>query len=118
MFKKVSRDPVHSEIYLYPLEILVADTKVVQRLRFLSQLAGATMVYPGATHTRFAHSLGTMHIAGIYARNLFDDHSRIRLIRLAALLHDVGHGPFSHQFDDVVFKSTVTKTATMSSGID
>ncbi|HBF11373.1 HD domain-containing protein [Thermotoga neapolitana] len=104
MFKKVSRDPVHSEIYLYPLEILVADTKVVQRLRFLSQLAGATMVYPGATHTRFAHSLGTMHIAGIYARNLFDDHSRIRLIRLAALLHDVGHGPFSHQFDDVVFK--------------
>ncbi|PLV60348.1 HD domain-containing protein [Thermotoga sp. KOL6] len=104
MLKKVSRDPIHSEIYLYPLEILVTDTKIVQRLRFLSQLAGATIVYPGATHTRFAHSLGAMHIAGIYARNLFTDPHRIRLVRLAALLHDVGHGPFSHQFDDVVFK--------------
>jgi len=104
VFKKVSRDPVHSEIYLYPLEILATDTKVVQRLRFLSQLAGATVVYPGATHTRFAHSLGTMHVAGLYARNLFKESDRIRIVRLAALLHDVGHGPFSHQFDDVVFK--------------
>ncbi len=104
MLKKVSRDPIHSEIFLYPLEIIVVDTLPVQRLRFLSQLAGATIVYPGATHTRFAHSLGTMHIAGMYAKNLFNDPGKERIIRLAGLLHDVGHGPFSHQFDDVVYK--------------
>ena len=104
LLKKVSRDPIHSEVFLYPLEIITVDTPPVQRLRFLSQLAGATIVYPGATHTRFAHSLGTMHIAGMYAKNLFKDPSKERIIRLAGLLHDIGHGPFSHQFDDVVYK--------------
>ena len=70
MLKKVSRDPIHSEVFLYPLEIITVDTPPVQRLRFLSQLAGATIVYPGATHTRFAHSLGTMHIAGQMFSNI------------------------------------------------
>lgn len=104
MFRKVSRDPIHFEIHLYPLEILVTDTRIMQRLRFLSQLAGATVVYPGATHTRFAHSLGTMHLAGVYAQNLFSEPGKIRIVRLASLLHDAGHGPFSHQFDDAVYK--------------
>ncbi|AEH50678.1 HD domain-containing protein [Pseudothermotoga thermarum] len=104
MYHKVSRDPIHSEIALFPLEILSIDTRPVQRLRSLSQLVGAELVYPGASHTRFAHSLGVMHIAGIYANRLFKDQSKIRIIRLAGLLHDIGHGPFSHQFDDVVYK--------------
>ncbi len=104
MYYKVSRDPVHSEIYLFPLEILAIDTRPVQRLRSLSQLVGAELVYPGASHTRFAHSLGVMHIAGIYANRLYKDQSKIRIVRLAGLLHDIGHGPFSHQFDDVVYK--------------
>jgi HD superfamily phosphohydrolase len=104
LYYKVSRDPIHSEIFLYPLEILAIDTKPVQRLRQLSQLVGAEWVYPGASHNRFAHSLGVMHIAGLYAERLFQEHSRRRIVRLAGLLHDVGHGPFSHQFDDVVYK--------------
>lgn len=104
MYYKVSRDPIHSEIFLYPLEILAADTRPVQRLRQLSQLVGAELVYPGASHTRFAHSLGVMHIAGLYAERLFAEYSKRRIIRLAGLLHDVGHGPFSHQFDDVVYR--------------
>lgn len=104
MYYKVSRDPIHSEIFLYPLEILAADTRPVQRLRQLSQLVGAELVYPGASHTRFAHSLGVMHIAGLYADRLFPEHSKRRIIRLAGMLHDVGHGPFSHQFDDVVYR--------------
>ncbi len=101
---KVARDPVYSEIFISPLEMIVLDTKPVQRLRFLSQLTGAEMVYPGASHTRFAHSLGTMHVAGLYADHLFpSDISKVRILRLAGLLHDIGHGPFSHQFDDVVY---------------
>ncbi len=105
MYYKVSRDPIHSEIFMYPLEILCSDTKATQRLRYLSQLAGAEYVYPGATHTRFAHSLGTMHLAGLYGEHLYPgNRAKIRVLRLAGLLHDIGHGPFSHQFDDVVYK--------------
>ncbi|MFN4189685.1 MAG: HD domain-containing protein [Pseudothermotoga sp.] len=103
MYYKVSRDPIHSEIFLYPLEILAIDTRPVQRLRYLSQLVGAELVYPGATHNRFAHSLGVMHICGLYGSRLFEDPSKRRIVRLAGLLHDIGHGPFSHQFDDVVY---------------
>jgi HD superfamily phosphohydrolase len=101
---KVSRDPIYSEIFISPLERAIIDTKPVQRLRFLSQLTGAEMVYPGASHTRFAHSLGVMHVTGMYAEHLFpEDYSKLRILRLAGLLHDIGHGPFSHQFDDVVY---------------
>lgn len=105
MYYKVSKDPIYSEIFLYPLEIVTCDTKIIQRLRKLSQLAGASWVYPGANHTRFEHSLGVMHVSGLYASRLFKEHSKIRIIRLAGLLHDIAHGPFSHQFDDTVYKS-------------
>ena len=101
---RVSRDPVHGEITLSPLEILCTDTRAVQRLREISQLGGAERVYPGATHTRFLHSLGVMHIAGMYADHLGLSLKRKRILRLSGLLHDIGHGPFSHQFDDVVYK--------------
>ncbi len=104
MYYKVSRDPLYAEIFMYPLEILCVDTPAVQRLRYLSQLVGAQMSYPAATHTRFSHSLGVMHVSGLYAAHLFGgDSPEFRLSRLAGLLHDVGHGPFSHQFDDVVY---------------
>ncbi len=101
---RVSRDPVHGEITLSPMEVLCTDTRAVQRLREISQLGGAERVYPGATHTRFLHSLGVMHIAGMYAEHLGFPLKRMRVLRLAGLLHDIGHGPFSHQFDDVVYK--------------
>lgn len=105
LYFKVSRDPIYSEIFLYPLEIVISDTKAMQRLRYLSQLAGAEYVYPSATHTRFSHSLGVMHLSGVYSEHIYgDNHSKFRLLRIAGLLHDVGHGPYSHQFDDVVYK--------------
>jgi len=62
---KVARDPLLGEIRLSPLEMLIADIPSMQRLRSVSQLSGAEKVYPGATHTRFLHSLGVMHIAGL-----------------------------------------------------
>jgi len=90
------RDPIHGFIYREPHERDIIDTKVFQRLRNLRQLALAHLVYPGATHTRFDHSLGAFHLAAGLSRALLDSETERRLVRLAALLHDIGHGPFSH----------------------
>ncbi len=100
---KVARDPLLGEIRLSPLEMLIADIPSIQRLRSVSQLSGAEKVYPGATHTRFLHSLGVMHIAGLYAEHLQLDQNKQRVLRLSGMFHDIGHGPFSHQFDEVVY---------------
>ena len=89
------RDPVHGFVYRDSHERDIIDTKVFQRLRSLHQLALAHLVYPGAVHTRFDHSLGAFHVAAGLAKVLVDSESDKRLVRLATLLHDVGHGPFS-----------------------
>lgn len=96
------RDPVHGFIYREPHERDLIDTKLFQRLRFLHQLALAHLVYPGATHTRFDHSLGAFHVAGGLAKALVQSDSEKRLVRLATLLHDVGHGPFSHVSEPIL----------------
>ena len=80
------------------------DTCVFQRLRRLKQLALASLVYPGATHSRFEHSIGAFHLAGKIAGALDVDPSEGRLLRLAALLHDIGHGPFSHVAEPILKK--------------
>lgn len=78
------------------------DTCIFQRLRRLKQLALASLVYPGATHSRFEHSVGAFHLAGKIAGALDVDASEIRLLKLAALLHDIGHGPFSHVAEPIL----------------
>jgi HD superfamily phosphohydrolase len=98
------RDPVHGFIYREPHERDLIDTKLFQRLRYLHQLALAHLVYPGATHTRFDHSLGAFHVAGGLAKALVQSDSEKRLVRLATLLHDVGHGPFSHVSEPILQK--------------
>lgn len=104
------RDPVHGYIKITEVERAVIDSPFVQRLRRIHQLAGAYMVYPGAVHTRFDHVLGAMHVAGLMAEsianNIHLDKTKIQDIRLAALLHDVGHGPFSHLFEEVLAEKT------------
>ena len=90
------RDPVHGFISVeWGLEPFL-NLPLVQRLRRIRQTAMANLVYPGANHTRFEHSLGCMHIAGRLARKLKLPPEEVELIEKAALLHDVGHGPFSH----------------------
>jgi len=100
-------DPVHRSIRFSQIEKDVFDTSAFQRLRRIRQLAGAHLIYPSAQHSRFEHSLGAMHIAGLAAESLLgkgyiDQAEVVQDIRLAALLHDIGHGPFSHLFEEVL----------------
>ena len=90
------RDPVHNFISLSEKEQRVLATPALQRLRGIRQLAMASLVYPGALHTRFDHTLGVMHIAGQMAQSLGLSSDDSHTVRMAALLHDLGHGPFSH----------------------
>lgn len=98
------RDPVFNFIQLTGTEAEIVNSSVFQRLRGIRQLAFANLVYPGALHTRFEHSLGVCHVAGLMAKALDIDpkEDEYRLLRLAALLHDIGHGPFSHISEDIL----------------
>ena len=81
------------------------NTSEFQRLRRIRQLGFSDLVYPGATHSRFAHAVGVYHTARqlieVIRRRLEFDEERARVALLAALLHDIGHGPFSHVFEHV-----------------
>ena len=96
------RDPLHEFISLTGEEVDIIDTTVFQRLRNIQQLACAHLVYPGARHSRFEHSLGVFHLAGMMAKKLELNSEETRIIKLSALLHDLGHGPFSHVSEDLL----------------
>ncbi len=96
------RDPVHGFVSLTKEECELLDTPALQRLRRIRQLAMASLVYPGALHTRFDHTLGVLHVAGQMCDRLAIEERYAPTIRLAALLHDVGHGPFSHVSESVL----------------
>jgi HD superfamily phosphohydrolase len=102
------KDPVHGYVYITQAEKTVIDSYPMQRLRRLRQLAGSEYVYPGANHTRFEHSLGVMFLADKVLENphisqvVSEEESDT--CRISALLHDVGHGPFSHVFEQLLIK--------------
>ena len=113
------KDPIYGYIRLTEVEKSIIDTLAVQRLRRIRQLAGAEYVYPAANHTRFEHVLGTMYLAGVVAENLpvqLSSKERQK-VRLAALLHDVGHAPFSHLFEPLLVKYLNRNHEDMSSWI-
>ena len=87
------KDPIHGIIHFSELEKAIIDHPLFQRLRKIKQLGLTYMVYPGAHHTRFEHSLGVMHLSGIMARAMGLD---VQKARLLGLLHDLGHVAFSH----------------------
>lgn len=106
-FKRVA-DPVHKTIGLSQLEVEIIDTAIFQRLRKIKQLGLAYYVYPGADFSRFEHSIGACHLAGRVLDHLhkngfmsLDSHI-IQQYRLAALLHDLGHYPFSHVVENAI----------------
>jgi len=102
------KDPVHGYVYINETERDIIDSFPMQRLHRLRQLAGAEYVYPGANHTRFEHSIGTMYLAQKLTENSnlsqYLSREEAQTIRFAALLHDVGHGPFSHVFEHLLEK--------------
>lgn len=101
---KVVRDPLHGYIELDELAQAIIDTPQMQRLRRIRQLGLSHLVYPGANHTRFEHSLGTYHLTCQMLDKIDpQDHGAIKA---AALLHDVGHGPFSHVTEELIRRYT------------
>lgn len=105
------RDPVHGSLYYSDPEVAVLDTPEYQRLRAIKQLGYAEFSFPGATHNRYLHSVGVGHLAGLTFDAIFKIYpfskpsvkTRFRqVLRLASLLHDVGHGPLSHTTEQVM----------------
>jgi HD superfamily phosphohydrolase len=115
---KMISDPLYSYVYFnVEVEEPIINTLLLQRLRYIMQLQTAHLVYPGAVHTRFQHSIGVLHLSGVVAEDMvfkttslygtqalegYDPATLIEATRLAGLLHDVGHAAFSHAFEQAV----------------
>ena len=112
---EVIRDPLWDNIRLDRPALLALDTPAVQRLRYVRQVGHAFLVYPGATHTRFEHALGAYHLtrralAALEERGELErvPEADCLAVRMAALLHDIGHYPFSHALEEAGFPSHET----------
>jgi len=111
---EIVKDPVHGYVKLYEHELNILNTPAMQRLRRIKQLSTAYFVYPGATHDRLSHSIGTMHVAGLFTEKLLEPlvsrrelpqgeaQKYVFLMRLWGLTHDIGHGPFAHTFESAI----------------
>ncbi len=102
------RDPVHGSIQIHDAEKEILEHPFFQRLRNIKQLGFSEYVFPGATHTRYLHSIGVMHVSSLVFNSLFKDQSSIEVqrlkesLRLGCLLHDIGHAPLSHSTESVM----------------
>ena len=113
------RDPVHGRIGISRQEKVLINSPLVQRLHLVKQLTGNYLVFPGGMHSRYLHSIGVMDISGKYMEILlkklkktekkkiieifnYSKNYLIQLARVCGLLHDIGHGPFSHSWDRIV----------------
>jgi len=96
------KDPIHGYIDIPEEELSLINSSEFQRLRQIKQLGLSDTVYPSATHTRFTHSIGVMHVAGQLAESIGADDDIIRLNKIAGLLHDTGHLPFSHTLESIL----------------
>jgi len=100
------KDSVHDHIAVEGVAADLLETPPVQRLRRISQLGTVTLVYPSANHTRFEHSLGVYYLADRALDHLGIEGPQAERVRAAALLHDVGHSPFSHNVEEIVHRET------------
>ncbi|CAM4454622.1 unnamed protein product [Leuciscus chuanchicus] len=112
----IFNDPIHGHIALHPLLVKITDTPQFQRLRHIKQLGGTYLVYPGASHNRFEHSLGVAYLSGCLVKTLHDNQPELKItkqdflcVQIAGLCHDLGHGPLSHVFDVLVIPKAKEK---------
>ncbi|WP_049970522.1 HD domain-containing protein [Haladaptatus cibarius] len=103
---KTIKDSVHDHIDVVGVARDLLDTPAVQRLRHITQLGTARFVYPSANHTRFEHSLGVYHLACEALTNLGIEGTQAERVRAAALLHDIGHSPYSHTIEELIHRRT------------
>ncbi|MDD1696198.1 MAG: HD domain-containing protein, partial [Methanoregula sp.] len=101
---KIIKDPVHGYVEVEDFALALLDSPALQRLRYIKQLGFSFLVYPGANHTRFEHSLGTMFLSDVASRRFGLSDDERTLVVAAALLHDIGHGPFSHASEPLMVK--------------
>ncbi len=94
------RDPIHGNILLDETEAKIVDTPEMQRLRYIKQLDTTHLVFPGASHSRFEHSLGSMHVTKELTASLYKGEKKE--FSYVGLLHDIGHGPFSHLSEKLI----------------
>ncbi len=99
---KFLRDSVHGTLTLTEFELKLIDTPPLQRLRRIRQLGFINLIYPGANHSRFEHSIGALYLASKLADSIGLDEDKKNLLRVCALLHDIGHGPFSHVSEPIL----------------
>lgn len=109
---KVFNDSIHGHIEVHPLCVEIVDTPQFQRLRNIKQLGGCYHVFPGASHNRFEHCIGTCYLAGRLVKSLRKRQPELGItdedmlcVKIAGLCHDLGHGPFSHMFDALFIPS-------------
>lgn len=100
--KKTVHDPVHGSIVVYDAVLSLLDTAEVQRLRGIKQLGLANIAFPGANHSRFEHALGASYMAEKVSTALKLPKDERELLKVTALLHDVGHAPYSHTFEQLM----------------
>ena len=101
-------DPIHGFVGITDIEAKIINSLPYQRLRRIKQLSGGHFVYPTAEHTRFGHCIGVMYLAGLSGKRLLNrmglGDQKLQEVRIAGLLHDIGHGPFSHVFEEVLIE--------------
>ncbi|MDE1856557.1 MAG: HD domain-containing protein [Candidatus Micrarchaeota archaeon] len=98
------RDPIYGDVEVSDVARMILETPQMQRLRYIKQLGFTYLVFPGANHSRFEHSVGSMHVTQDILDNI--NGNRFPEMPIIGLLHDIGHGPFSHQSEDVITKYT------------
>ena len=104
--RKAIRDPIHGYVEIDELAIAIIDTVEMQRLRRIRQLGFSYLVYPGANHTRFEHSLGVYHLMSVLLDMLEVAKEEEKELLVASLIHDIGHGPYSHVTEPLIKKLT------------
>lgn len=114
---KTIHDCVHRSIKLGGVRKELLELPELQRLANIKQLGLAYLVFPGANHTRLEHSIGTSYVAERIAQALGLDNEEIKLVSVAAMLHDVGHGPFSHTLENVLYRSKGVEHMDITRGI-